>query len=360
MGRKILFITTDQQRYDTLGCNGGTVARTPVIDGLAAEGVRYERAHPQNVVCMPSRATMVTGQHVGTHGVWMNGVPLPEDAPSRGRRARATPATAPRSSARPTSSRSSTRFAALRGEPDRLAAARSARTAASTTSSSPPTAPSGCSTTPAGRAHRAPRGHRQVLSGARRRPRRQRDGRRRHRRPAGEGQPDPARVVPHRLGRRPHDRVARLARGRRRLVLLDELPRPPPPVGPAGVGGSAASTGATLDLPAGYPESQRRARGHPRRQAPPLAAWYDGELVGNYEAPAKWVPATLTADQVREVNALNAVECELIDEAIGRVLGRHRRRGLGRRRRRRVHHRPRRAAGRLRPAVQGPVPRRLR
>jgi arylsulfatase A-like enzyme len=32
------------------------------------------------------------------------------------------------------------------------------------------------------------------------------------------------------------------------------------------------------------------------------------------------VPATLTADQVREINALNAVECELIDEAIGRVL----------------------------------------
>ena len=29
MGRKILFVTTDQQRYDTLRCNGGTVARTP-------------------------------------------------------------------------------------------------------------------------------------------------------------------------------------------------------------------------------------------------------------------------------------------------------------------------------------------
>ena len=49
--------------------------------------------------------------------------------------------------------------------------------------------------------------------------------------------------------------------------------------------------------------------------------WYDGALVSNYEAPAKWVPATMTADQVREVNALNAIEVELIDEAIGRVLG---------------------------------------
>ena len=37
--RNILFITTDQQRYDSLGCNGGTVARTPVVDRLAAEGI---------------------------------------------------------------------------------------------------------------------------------------------------------------------------------------------------------------------------------------------------------------------------------------------------------------------------------
>mgnify|MGYP000306546293 CR=1 FL=1 len=36
MGRGILFVTTDQQRYDALGCNGGAIARTPVIDGLAA------------------------------------------------------------------------------------------------------------------------------------------------------------------------------------------------------------------------------------------------------------------------------------------------------------------------------------
>src|SRR4051812_31661361 len=82
MGRRILFITTDQQRYDTLGCNGGTLARTPVVDALAAGGIRYERAHPQSVVCMPSRSTMLTGQHPSTHGVWMNGVALPVDAPS--------------------------------------------------------------------------------------------------------------------------------------------------------------------------------------------------------------------------------------------------------------------------------------
>ena len=83
MSRKILLVTTDQQRYDTLGCNGGTLARTPVLDHLAAEGIRYERAVPQSVVCMPSRSTILTGQHPTTHGVWMNGVALPVDAPRR-------------------------------------------------------------------------------------------------------------------------------------------------------------------------------------------------------------------------------------------------------------------------------------
>ena len=82
MGRNILFITTDQQRYDSLGCNGGTIARTPVVDRLAAEGVNYQRAYNQNTVCMPARSTMLTGQYVRTHGVVANGIPLPEDAPS--------------------------------------------------------------------------------------------------------------------------------------------------------------------------------------------------------------------------------------------------------------------------------------
>ncbi len=79
MKRNILFITTDQMRYDALGCNGGQVARTPALDGLAHSGINYRRAHNQNVVCMPARATMITGQHVGSHGVWMNGVSLPQE-----------------------------------------------------------------------------------------------------------------------------------------------------------------------------------------------------------------------------------------------------------------------------------------
>jgi len=75
-----------------------------------------------------------------------------------------------------------------------------------------------------------------------------------------------------------------------------------------------------VPLPAGYPQTaaEREAilDGKPRH----WKAWYDGTLVSNYEAPFSWVPATLTADQVREVNARNAIECELIDEALGRVM----------------------------------------
>jgi arylsulfatase A-like enzyme len=73
-------------------------------------------------------------------------------------------------------------------------------------------------------------------------------------------------------------------------------------------------------LPVNYPQSASERESLLDQKARHWRAWYDGRLVSNYQAPAKWVPATMTADQVREVNALNAVEVELIDEAIGRVL----------------------------------------
>jgi arylsulfatase A-like enzyme len=80
--RSILFITVDQQRYDALGVNGGRIARTPVLDRLAREGLNYRRAYVPNVVCMPSRSSMLTGQYPRTHGVITNGIRLPNDAPS--------------------------------------------------------------------------------------------------------------------------------------------------------------------------------------------------------------------------------------------------------------------------------------
>jgi arylsulfatase A-like enzyme len=75
-----------------------------------------------------------------------------------------------------------------------------------------------------------------------------------------------------------------------------------------------------LDLPVGYPQNQAEREAIIDSKPRHWRLWYDGVLVSNYEAPGKWVPATLTTDQIREVNAMAHIENELIDEAIGRVL----------------------------------------
>jgi arylsulfatase A-like enzyme len=71
-----LFIITDQQRADHLGCYGNHVVKTPHIDSIAANGVRFDRFFVANPSCMPNRATLMTGQMPSSHGVWSNGVPL--------------------------------------------------------------------------------------------------------------------------------------------------------------------------------------------------------------------------------------------------------------------------------------------
>ena len=82
MAKNVLLITTDQQRYDSLGCTGGTIAQTPVIDDLAQSGIIYHQARNQCPVCMPARSTILTGQYIRMHGVTSNGIPLPADHPS--------------------------------------------------------------------------------------------------------------------------------------------------------------------------------------------------------------------------------------------------------------------------------------
>lgn len=78
-GRKILFITTDMMRWDSLGYYGDPYAKTPVLDKLAATGIRYDAARNQNPLCMPARNSIITGQYPRTHGSWNNGIPLPHD-----------------------------------------------------------------------------------------------------------------------------------------------------------------------------------------------------------------------------------------------------------------------------------------
>ncbi len=75
--RNILFIMADQLRWDYLSCYGHPHLHTPNIDGLAAQGVRFDRAYVQSPVCGPSRASFYTGRTVFSHGSTWNRVPLP-------------------------------------------------------------------------------------------------------------------------------------------------------------------------------------------------------------------------------------------------------------------------------------------
>lgn len=79
----ILLITSDQQRGDCYGFEGRRV-RTPHLDMLAGEGTRFSACITPNVVCQPSRASILTGLLPRTHGVWDNGIDLDEDVGKAG------------------------------------------------------------------------------------------------------------------------------------------------------------------------------------------------------------------------------------------------------------------------------------
>ena len=51
----VLIVMLDQLRADSLGCAGHPVIRTPAIDAMAAEGLRFTRVHAVSPVCTPFR-----------------------------------------------------------------------------------------------------------------------------------------------------------------------------------------------------------------------------------------------------------------------------------------------------------------
>jgi len=65
----LIFIMTDDQGAWSLGCYGNPEARTPAVDHLAAEGIRFRRAFATIPVCSPSRATFLTGRIPSQHGI---------------------------------------------------------------------------------------------------------------------------------------------------------------------------------------------------------------------------------------------------------------------------------------------------
>ncbi|MHA2269053.1 MAG: sulfatase-like hydrolase/transferase [Promethearchaeota archaeon] len=73
----IIFILTDQQRYDTCGCYGQELNITPNLDKLAGEGVRFEYAFTNQPVCGPARSILQTGRYPTETGCFRNAIGLP-------------------------------------------------------------------------------------------------------------------------------------------------------------------------------------------------------------------------------------------------------------------------------------------
>ena len=324
MGRKILLITTDQMRFDALGCNGGIVAQTPNIDSLASQGINYLRAHNQNVVCMPARATIVTGQHVATHGVWMNGVSLPEETP--------TIAHWLQSHGYRTALLGKAHFEPWLGSAEDFYENRMA----------------GLGETGPHRGfehmelanhfleghshydHFLKREHPEVLPGMY--PMVNEKG---QQNTLGGGDTEAIQVWPTDI---PCELYHTHWVATRTIAWLDTLsededwfvwmsfPDPHHPWDPP------ASEKNRIDwrqvpLPDLYPGSAKKAAEMLKDKPRHWAGYFDGSLWSNLESPRGFKPCDLTPDQIREINAYNHIENELIDEACGRVMAHLQKRG---------------------------------
>jgi len=65
----IIFLVTDDQRADSLSCAGNTVLKTPNIDALAENGVRFTNSFATTAICMSSRASILTGLYTRLHKI---------------------------------------------------------------------------------------------------------------------------------------------------------------------------------------------------------------------------------------------------------------------------------------------------
>ena len=321
MGRKILFVTTDQQRYDALGCNGGTIAATPVIDALAQAGIVYRRAYTQNTECMPARSTMLTGQHPRTHGVTMNGIPLPLEGPNiaallRDRagyrtaligKAHFEPASTPDQSYFENYAANRNTTGPHRGFDRMELAAHTGRPGRSMYHY------------PKWLADHHPEqveGFFEYID--------------RNQMPSSRGGGDTLapqvwlNPIPRSLYHT--DWVADRA-----IAWLDGLaadadwflwlsfPDPHHPWDPPAAE-RARHDWKAMTLPVGYPGTVDRAMGILARKPRHWLECYSGKARFSFSMPPAFVPAALTVDQLREINAVVHVENELIDEALGRVM----------------------------------------
>ena len=84
--KKVILIITDSTRYDMLGCYGNSDMKTPNLDKLAEEGLRFERAYSCQPVCGPARSAMFTGQYPHSCGGFTNSYALGDNVKTLGQR----------------------------------------------------------------------------------------------------------------------------------------------------------------------------------------------------------------------------------------------------------------------------------
>ena len=75
--RNVVFILSDDHRYDVMSFLGHPWVETPAMDAMAREGVYFKNAMVTTSLCSPSRASVLTGQYMHNHGVVDNGVLTP-------------------------------------------------------------------------------------------------------------------------------------------------------------------------------------------------------------------------------------------------------------------------------------------
>jgi arylsulfatase A-like enzyme len=317
MGRNILLITTDQQRYDGLGFGGGKYAKTPVLDGLARSGIHYTQARNQCAVCMPARSTILTGQYIRMHGVTSNGIALPADHPSIAhalKQAGYQTALVGKAHFEPHAGKtffenlaaSDNNFGPHRGFDHMELAGHTGRAGRSLfhypkwLAEHHPSAVDGF--------HEYTRnGNPSALGGG------------------DTGAPqlahnpvDPDLYHTDWTARRTQDWLGGLDDDVDWFCWMSF----PDPHHPWDVPDKARERfdWRELPLPDGYPGSREACEKVLASKPWHWLAWYRGEAQLNFEVPPAYVPATTTPDQIREVNAVVHAKNELIDEAIGRVM----------------------------------------
>ncbi|MBR9999935.1 MAG: sulfatase-like hydrolase/transferase [Cyclobacteriaceae bacterium] len=72
----IIFMLTDDQRFDSLGFSGNQIIRTPNMDRLAADGIFFKNAFVTTPICAASRASIATGLYERTHQFTFSTPPL--------------------------------------------------------------------------------------------------------------------------------------------------------------------------------------------------------------------------------------------------------------------------------------------